>query len=196
MPQTLIQCNTCGARLEADLNEAELRTLQAERFITRYCRRCAGNTRWVSRTAAAARLERDAPIEGFRAAVTAPTGPKRVLVIDDDPDILSVLGKILKSLGLELDVASSGREAIAKLARENYDLILSDIRMPDLDGQQLFEFLAQSMAEYKERVIFLTGDTGNPATMDFLHKSNCPYLTKPVEIPVLLSLLHHFFSRE
>lgn len=189
MPQVKIQCHTCGTRIDADLNEVEIRNLQGQGKITRYCRRCAGNTQWVSRgEAASARMGRQ--VDKEEGAVEH----KKVLLIDDDEGILAVIGKVLRSMELELDVASTGREAAQKLGRNDYDLILSDIRMPELDGKQLFAFLDQNLPEYKERVIFLTGDTGNPATMDFLQETNCPYLTKPVEIPVLMNLLHHFFS--
>jgi len=117
----------------------------------------------------------------------------RILLIDDDEDILKVLGKVLTAEKFELDVASSGREAILKLGREDYDLILSDIRMPELDGKQLFAFLEQNMDEYRRKVIFLTGDTGNPETMKFLEQTGCPYLTKPIEIPTLIRLTSQIF---
>ena len=193
MPSASIQCQTCGTRQNENLNEVDMGRLESPGYIARYCRRCAGNTRWISRGTSS--------FEGFRRKETAGAGEasealkaKRVLLIDDDEGVLAVLGKVLRSMELELDVAHTGREAALKLGREDYDLILSDIRMPDLDGTKLFEFLDQNLPEYRARVIFLTGDTGNPETMDFLQKSNCPYLTKPVEIPVLLGLLHHYFT--
>ena len=193
MPTVQIHCKTCGSRLDSNLNEEDIRNLQAGNALTRYCRRCAGNTRWTARgIAAVARMGRLDDEE----AQEKEAPKKRVLLIDDDESILAVLGKVLKSMELELEVASTGREAAQMFGRNDYDLVLSDIRMPELDGKQLFEFLDQNFPEYRQRLIFLTGDTGNPETMEFLQRTNCPYLTKPVEIPVLLSLLHHFFSGE
>ena len=193
MPTVRIQCETCGSRLDVNLNEEDIRNLQAGSSLTRYCRDCAGNTRWTARgTAAVTRMGRLDDEE--KQEKEAPR--KRVLLIDDDESILAVLGKVLRSMDLELDVASTGREAAQMLGRNDYDLVLSDIRMPELDGKQLFEFLDRSFPEYRQRVIFLTGDTGSPETMEFLQQANCPYLTKPVEIPVLRNLLQHFFSGE
>ncbi len=188
MPRFQIQCRSCGTRLEMDLNEVEAGKLRAPTGLTRYCKQCAGNTQWKEYGApSTVRLSRAEVMEQAE-------GSKKVLLIDDDDDILKVLGKVLSGLYFELDVASTGREAIQKLSRNDYDLILSDIRMPELDGKQLFAFLEENMAEYKERLIFLTGDTQNPATMEFLTHANCPYLSKPLEIPTLLKLLHQFFS--
>ena len=189
MPRMSIKCQNCGTRLEADLNEVEVHKLSSEGHLNRYCRQCAGNTRWLAHTGSMT-------VQLTREAAEKIEGGKRVLLIDDDEGILRVLGKVLSGLRFELDVASSGRQAVQMLGRNDYDLILSDIRMPELDGKQLFEFLDQNMSEYKERVIFLTGDTGNPATMDFLTASNCPYLSKPIEIPTLLKLLHQYFSTQ
>ena len=186
MPRVSIKCQNCCTRLDADLNDEDILKLGVH-GLTRYCRQCAGNTRWLAHSGSAT-------VQFSREAAQQIEGGKRLLLIDDDQEILSVLGKVLSGLHFELDRASTGRQAVQLLSRNDYDLILSDIRMPELDGQQLFEFLSQNMPEYKERVIFLTGDTGNPATMDFLVQSNCPYLSKPLEIPTLLQLLHQYFS--
>ena len=186
MPLALISCHHCGTRSEVELNEVELRTLRTLGALTRYCRKCAGNTRWVpQKGAATTRLGGSEPAE-LRGG--------RILLIDDDESILTIIGKVLSKEHFEIDMASTGREAIVKLGREDYDLILSDIRMPELDGKQLFAFLDQNMSEYKTRVIFLTGDTGNPETMKFLEETGCPYLTKPIEIPTLMHLLYQYFA--
>jgi CheY-like chemotaxis protein len=186
MPQVVIRCQNCGTRLDTNLNEVELQTLRTRGELIRYCRRCAGNSRWKA-------AEGTTPDRAGRSDVAELRGG-RILLIDDDEDILKVLGKVLSAEKFELDMASSGREAILKLGREDYDLILSDIRMPELDGKQLFAFLDQNMDEYRSKVIFLTGDTGNPETMKFLEQTGCPYLTKPIEIPTLIRLLYQYFS--
>ena len=195
MPQVQIACHHCGMRVDADLNEAEVRTLRTQGAITRYCRKCAGNTRWVAQKAAGpTRLggSESTPFRDSNEAAELRGG--RILLIDDDEGILAILSKVLSKENLEIDVASTGREAVVKLGREDYDLILSDIRMPELDGKQLFAFLDQNLPEYKKKVIFLTGDTGNPETVKFLEETRCPYLTKPLEIPTLMLLLYQYFG--
>jgi CheY-like chemotaxis protein len=187
MPLTQISCHNCGTRQDADLNDFEIRNLQSQGRIVRYCQRCAGNTHWVSRGATGTTRIGAPDLEKIRGG--------RILLIDDDEDILKILGKVLGKEKFELDMASTGREAIVKLGREDYDLILSDIRMPEFDGKQLFAFLDQNLPEYKDKVIFLTGDTGNPDTMKFLEETKCPYMTKPIEIPVLIRILYQYFSQ-
>lgn len=186
MPQIQLQCRHCGGRQEIYLNEVELADLRDRGSLSRYCLRCAGTTSWVAASPRAAALVTSAGPE------EKPAG--RILVIDDDESVQSIIRHVLSQGNFKLEFASTGRGALQMLARGDYDLILSDIRMPELDGREFFKFLSDNMPEYKQRVIFLTGDTGNPATMDFLAETDCPYLTKPLEIPVFLQMLEHFFS--
>ncbi len=186
MPQVVIRCQNCGIRQDANLNEVDLQNLRTRGELIRYCRRCAGNSRWTAPEGVMPGRFGRADLEELRGG--------HILLIDDDENILKVLGKVLGAEKFELDVASSGREAILKLGREDYDLILSDIRMPDLDGKELFAFIDQNMPEYRSKVIFLTGDTGNADTMKFLEGTGCPYLTKPIEIPTLIHMLYQYFS--
>jgi DNA-binding response OmpR family regulator len=79
-------------------------------------------------------------------------------------------------------MATSARQAVMLPARGDYDLILPDVRMSEFDGKQLFRFLDEHMPKYRNRLILLTGDTGNPETMLFLEKNRTPYLTKPLDI--------------
>jgi DNA-binding response OmpR family regulator len=122
-------------------------------------------------------------------------GP-RVLLIDDDESILKIIGKALTASDCDVETADSARDAAMLLARGDYDAIISDIRMPNFDGTQLFQFLEKHLPDYKNRVIFLTGDTGNPATLEFLEKTGAPYLTKPIEIDDLLRLLRTVTSKQ
>jgi CheY-like chemotaxis protein len=167
------------------LSETDKRTLRGLGYLSRFCRECRGNTRWIPyASSSGGPLLADAvPEEQVRG---------RVLLIDDDETILTILGKALGKEQFELEMATSGRDAVTRLARGEYDVILSDIRMPGLDGKQLFQFLDEHLPEAKERVIFLTGDLGNPDTVTFLQESKRPYLGKPVDIPALIDLIKPF----
>jgi CheY-like chemotaxis protein len=81
-----------------------------------------------------------------------------------------------------VDLAANGRLALAKLDERAYDLILCDVRMPELDGPTLYRLLARQQPHLCSRVIFLTGDTLEPATQVFLEQSGAPCLTKPFRI--------------
>lgn len=166
------------------MTEVEERKLRGDGYLMRFCNECHGNTRWDHyQSMADVHLSDAEPEEELRG---------RVLLIDDDEDILLVIGKALSSEQYDLQTATSARKAVQMLARGDYDVIVSDIRMPDFDGKQLFEFLDQHLPESKERVIFLTGDTGNPNTLEFLQRVKRPYLAKPVDLPRLLELVRQF----
>lgn len=183
-----IRCHNCGTRAEVQLAPTEVERLREAGSLTRFCRECRGQTRWEA-------------LEGPPPAHLADVEPEEhirgtILVIDDDESILAVLDKALSKEHFDVVVASSGREAVQLLARGDYSLILSDIRMPAFDGQQLFAFLDEHMPEAKDKVIFLTGDTGNPKTMDFLNEIKRPYLTKPLDIPTLIKMVREALSSE
>ena len=76
--------------------------------------------------------------------------------------------------------ARSGREALERLAQgDDFDVVISDLRMPDLDGPGLSRALAAERPELTDRVAFITGDTMSPSLQRFLKASNRPWLEKP-----------------
>jgi hypothetical protein len=64
--------------------------------------------------------------------------------------------------------------------------------MRDFDGKQLFQFLEDHLPECKDRVVFLTGDVGNPDTLSFLENVRRPYFAKPVDLPGLMTVLRSY----
>jgi CheY-like chemotaxis protein len=81
--------------------------------------------------------------------------------------------------GYQVETAANGRMALEKLRERPYDLLLSDLRMPELDGMGLYEELAQHYPHLLSRLIFLTGDTLNAETMRLLEQVGAPRLSKP-----------------
>ena len=102
-----------------------------------------------------------------------------ILVVDDEPAIARALAQILRREGHMVDTAANGRLALAQLAAQTYDLLVCDLRMPDLDGPGLYEALRQQHPRLLARVIFLTGDTLSPEVRAFLEQAAVPRLTKP-----------------
>ncbi len=189
-----LRCLSCGSRSEVTLGDLETRELRTERFIHRNCRICRGVTRHDVLSSDGAQVQIST---GFRDEPDQPdeNAPKpRALVIEDDPDARAVLGKALAAANFEVVAVGDGREALKILVREDFTVILSDICMPELDGRQLFDFLEKNLPDVRGRVIFVTGDTANPATRDFLEASGQPYLPKPVELPLLFVLLEAMAS--
>jgi PAS domain S-box-containing protein len=126
------------------------------------------------------------PVEGPEGTTVAvATEPPRVirgariLVVDDEPGIAGVLTEVLEMDGHAVETVGNGEAALGKLALGGYELILSDIRMPELDGPSLYRELERRDPRLLRRMIFLTGDTLSPVTREFLEKTEAPCLSKP-----------------
>jgi two-component system NtrC family sensor kinase len=104
---------------------------------------------------------------------------RTILVVDDEPEIREALAEILSTADHSVVTASSGREALERLAAENYDVILTDIRMPDLDGRALYREIATRWPGRIARVVFVTGDTLTAALREFVDESGRPVIEKP-----------------
>jgi CheY-like chemotaxis protein/two-component sensor histidine kinase len=113
-------------------------------------------------------------------AMASPQAKGRVLVIDDEQDVADTLKDLLTRLGLHTEVAIGGRAGQAALASgATFDLILSDIRMPDLDGPGLYAWMVETRPDLLGQVAFVTGDTMSSRVAAFLDEVNCPILEKP-----------------
>ncbi len=106
-------------------------------------------------------------------------GAARLLVIDDEPDLLELLSRTLKLAGFEVDTTGDGHTALTRLNETNYDLIVCDVRMPGMSGLEIFEQAQQQRPDLAKSLIFMTGDTVSPATRRLLDETGAPYLAKP-----------------
>ncbi|MEM7221375.1 MAG: PAS domain S-box protein [Pseudomonadota bacterium] len=105
--------------------------------------------------------------------------PCRLLVVDDEPEIAQVLVDILEADGHVTAIAESGRQALRLINESSFDLILSDLRMPDLDGMGLYKELKTMDPGLTERLVFVTGDTLSAGIESFLDAAGCPTIEKP-----------------
>ncbi len=108
--------------------------------------------------------------------------PAKVLVVDDEPAVAEMLGEILRLIGYVPTMCNSAIDALALLSQTEFDVILSDIRMPSMDGKQFYERLKLQYPNYVNRVIFLTGDTVSHDTKEFLKATGNLHLPKPFQI--------------
>ena len=196
MHQLKLRCFTCGTRSEVTLSDLETRDLRKQKFINRNCRICRGVTRQEVLAGGGSNVETSSGFRGDADSDDEDSPKPRALIIEDDPDARTVLAKALAAAHFDAVSVGDGREAMQLLVREDFTVILSDINMPELDGKQLFEFLDKNLPEARSRVIFVTGETGNPATREFLEASGQPYLPKPVELPLLFVLLEAIAAGE
>ena len=124
----------------------------------------------------------------------APHG-KRILVVDDEAPLAALISEILTSDGHTVETAVNGLAALAHLERNDYDLILSDLRMPELDGPGLYRELARRRPELITRIAFITGSAQSAGMEQFLEKTGAPILYKPFRIQDLQKLVSDLLER-
>ena len=108
--------------------------------------------------------------------------PSRILVLDDEQSLAEMLGQILEHLGHTCTLCHHPVKALELVEQQTFDLILSDYRMPIMDGQQFYRRVVQSKPWLASRFIFLTGDVITEDTQAFLHAAGNTYLNKPFRL--------------
>ncbi len=103
----------------------------------------------------------------------------RILVVDDEPEIAQLMRDMLETAGYEVASAESGAVALELLDAARFDAIVSDLRMPDMDGAALWRQVCSRHPELGARTLFVTGDTLSRSARDFLASTRCPSLDKP-----------------
>lgn len=126
-------------------------------------------------------IERDLTLPPMapEAVIAAPVAAKRALVIDDEIEIAEALADFLSIEGYASDIAIGGGPAKAWLVERDYDLIVSDIRMPGIDGPALHAWVEAYRPDLLPRLAFATGDTLGAVAANFLAKVDRPVLEKP-----------------
>jgi len=120
---------------------------------------------------------------------------KTILVVDDEPGIARALAHLLRRDGHTVDTAANGQIALTKLPTQAYDLILCDLRMPELDGPGLYQALQQQHPHLLRRVIFLTGDTLSEEARTFLEQTEIPRLSKPFRAAEVRQLVQQVLQK-
>jgi two-component system NtrC family sensor kinase len=110
-------------------------------------------------------------------AETAATA--RILVVDDESEIADLMRAMLESAGYEVSTAESGAVALEMLGITRFDAVVSDLRMPDIDGAALWREVRQQQPALARRMLFVTGDTLSPGAQQFLATARCRALDKP-----------------
>jgi CheY-like chemotaxis protein len=120
----------------------------------------------------------------------SPTGTtRRVLMVDDEEVVRLVVQEMLVSqFACHVDQARHGAEALEKLATGSYDLVISDIRMPVMNGTDLFRRIRTDFPELAERFVFITGHPGEQSLQDEIAVWGVPVMAKPFTLPRLLQI--------
>ncbi len=127
------------------------------------------------------------PISGGAAPVSVPVPldtasddlHHRVLVVDDEAEIADLMRAVLEGAGFDVATAESGAVALEMLAEARFDAIVSDVRMPDIDGAALWRAVREQHPLLARRMLFVSGDTLSSQARQVLEETRCPSLDKP-----------------
>jgi len=114
---------------------------------------------------------------------------KSVIIIDDEEAVLKSLQEVLGRVVGSVDAYSDGQEALDTIMDNEYDFVLMDIRMPGMNGMELYSRIKAVKPYLAEKILFLTGDTENEATSAFIKLTGCACLSKPFTGDELLSVM-------
>jgi two-component system NtrC family sensor kinase len=126
---------------------------------------------------------------------TAETHRTRILVVDDEPLVAGLIAEVLTTDGHEVHTAGNGREALEKIAARSYDLIVSDLRMPELDGVGLFRELERTQPALLRRLVFVSGTMEPAEYASFLEETKAPVLSKPFQVKDLQQLVRQILCQ-
>lgn len=106
----------------------------------------------------------------------------KILILDDEQTIAELLCEMLDMLGHKTTFCLSGQQALELIDQNQFDVILSDFRMPVMNGQEFHRRVSGTNPALARRIIFLTGDVVNEETQNFLQSTGNPHLGKPFQL--------------
>lgn len=114
---------------------------------------------------------------------------KTLLMVDDEAVVVDVVKEVIGPAMGGFDVAADGVEALLKIMDNDYDFILLDVKMPRMDGIELYNYIKTIKPYLLNCVIFITGDTETKRTRNFIRDTGCRSIDKPFLIKALLGLM-------
>lgn len=118
-----------------------------------------------------------------------------VAVVDDEPLLRELLSEMLMDEGFQVTCFSTPAEALARLETDTYDVILSDIKMPDMSGMEFYRAVEAFPPALTPRILFLTGDVLEPATREFFRATDSLFLNKPFKHDALMEQMATLLQR-
>jgi len=112
---------------------------------------------------------------------------KRILIVDDDRDILESLQMLLKAKGYEIETAETGKEALDKFRTPSFDLALLDVKLPDMEGTEVLARIQSSSSNTVK--IMITGSASTKDMIESLSHGADGYILKPIKPRDLMKLL-------
>ena len=112
-------------------------------------------------------------------------GRARILVIDDERAVRELISDALKIEGHDVHTAENGKEALDLIGQHRYDLVFCDLRMPEMDGQQLYEEVQRDYPQILKRIVFVTAQAHSADYGPFLRATGIPVIEKPFTLSQL-----------
>jgi signal transduction histidine kinase/CheY-like chemotaxis protein len=119
----------------------------------------------------------------------------RILVVEDEATVAQLIVDVLQEEGHEAEAAFDSRDGLTRIARKHYDLVICDLRMPRLDGHAFYDALMRTGSPIRDRIVFITGDTLAPRSLEFLESHRLPYLAKPFLVEELKLAVNRVLER-
>jgi CheY-like chemotaxis protein len=116
-------------------------------------------------------------------------GRPRILVIDDERVLRETIVDSLCMDGFDVHAAADGKEGLALIGRTPFDVILSDLRMPEMDGRALYDEVRRNHPQALKRFVFVTAQAHGPEYGPFLRETGAPVLDKPFTLQQLRHLV-------
>lgn len=120
----------------------------------------------------------------------------RILVVDDEPHIRDFLVDFLTTFGHRVESAANGNEALTLLMQRSFALILTDLNMPEMDGEALYQKIAQTWPHLASRVVFVTSGMPSGDLDVFSGGTRVPILRKPFNPDALRQLVDRMLNQE
>ena len=133
--------------------------------------------------------EEEAAPAGVAAAPRTGLRGRRVLVAEDEDSLREIVREVLEGEGCQVVEAADGRAALEQLAAQTFDLVISDVKMPDVGGLEVYRRACGSNPALAGRFLFVTGDWVSDDTARFLQQTGCAHLEKPYNVDQLVRRL-------
>ena len=120
----------------------------------------------------------------------------RILVVEDEPHIRDFLVEFLTAFGHRVESAGNGSEALTLLTERSFALIVTDLHMPEMDGEALYQKIAQTWPHLASRVVFVTSGVPSGDLDVFSGGTRVPILRKPFNPDALRQLVEQMLNQE
>jgi CheY-like chemotaxis protein len=122
-------------------------------------------------------------------------GRPRILVIDDERVLRETIADSLRMDGFDVQAAANGKQGLELIGRTPFDVILSDLRMPEMDGRALYDEVRRDHPQALKRFVFVTAQAHGPEYGPFLRETGAPVLDKPFTLQQLRQIVERMGGR-